>query len=41
MLYNGFYYRDMLNFYGIDILDDKFFCYIYYGDGSEIEVEVL
>lgn len=39
--HNGSYYRDMPNFYGTQIPDDKFPCHTYYGDGSEIEPEAL
>jgi len=39
--HNGSYYRDMPNFHGTEIPDDKFPCHIYYGDGSEIEPEAL
>lgn len=35
------YEKVMLRFIGIDILDEKMFCNICYGDGSEIKLEVL
>lgn len=39
--YNNIYENFMLRFIGVDILDDKMLWYILYGNGRDIELEVL
>ena len=40
-IHNGSYYNSLKGFIGKEIPDDKFPNHTYYGDGSEIEPEVI